>query len=86
MKISYAKVYIEWLNKPTGFYITINGEQLTTYSMIHYLNMIYEDFIQIMKICNARYIDYGDDEYQDFLFDKKEDIEQAITMLKMLEG
>ena len=42
-----------------------------------------------MKICNAKVINYDfvfDSEYDDFIFEKKEDIEQAITMLQMLKG
>lgn len=88
MKISYKKVKLMYLERKV-YYISIDNAQYITEGIISRLNISYKDFVQVMKICNAKVIDYKNvfnSEYDDFFFDTKDDIEQAITMLQMLKG
>lgn len=88
MEISYNKIKIA-NSKKYGYYLSIDNDNYVTSYIILRLNISYEDFSQVMKICNAKVINYDfvfDSEYDDFIFEKKEDIEQAITMLQMLKG
>jgi hypothetical protein len=88
MKISYKKIKLMYLERKV-YYISIDNEQYITEGIISRLNISYKDFVQVMKICNAKVIDYKDvfnSEYDDFFFNTKDDIEQAITMLQMLKG